>query len=316
MDKLTGMRVFTQIATMRSFKKAGERLGMAPSVISKYLSALEAELGVQLVERTTRTARVTEMGELYLSKCRPILDEIDDIETTLVKETGRLKGPLTISAPPGFTHRHIAPHLPAFSSIHPDVNLNLMSANNDSGQLLPQIDLDIRISETRVHEGHGIQILAGNRRQLVGSPNYLSRSGSPKLVSDLAAHKLVTVENGLDSIEWHFKDAKENISTFKARGYLRLDSGDAILRCILNDGGLAMLPTYIVGRHISSGALLPVLETLVDERTPIHAVWRQKNHRLPKIEAFLTFLQQLYGDTPYWDAVTEENKKAAMRAAK
>ena len=103
-------------------------------------------------------------------------------------------------------------------------------------------------------------------------------------------------------------DSNQNISTFKARGYLRLDSGDAILRCVLNDGELAMLPTYIVGRHITSGALMPVLETMVDERTPIHAVWRQKNHRLPKIEAFPDFLRQLYGDTPYWDIVTIENK--------
>ena len=65
MDKLTAMRVFTQIAALRSFKKAGERLSLAPSVISKHLSALETELGVQLIERTTRTARLTEMGELY-----------------------------------------------------------------------------------------------------------------------------------------------------------------------------------------------------------------------------------------------------------
>jgi len=316
MDKLTAMRVFTQIATLRSFKKAGERLSLAPSVISKHLSALEAELGVQLIERTTRTARLTEMGELYLSKCRNILEEIDDIETTLVKETGRLKGPLNISAPPGFAHRHIAPHLPVFCAAHPDVNLNLISVHNENSQILPQVDLDIRISETRVHEGHGIQILAGNHRQLVGTPHYLSRFGQPKTVADLAAHKLVTVENGMDSIDWHFKDSDQNISTFKARGYLRLDSGDAILRCVLNDGGLAMLPTYIVGRHITSGTLMPVLETMVDERTPIHAVWRQKNHRLPKIEAFLAFLQQLYGDTPYWDMVTPSNKKAAARASK
>ena len=316
MDKLTAMRVFTQIATLRSFKKAGERLSLAPSVISKHLSALETELGVQLIERTTRTARLTEMGELYLSKCRNILDEIDDIETTLVKETGQLKGPLNISAPPGFAHRHIAPHLPVFCAAHPDVNLNLISVHNENSQLLPRVDLDIRISETRVHEGHGIQILAGNRRQLVGTPLYLSRFGQPKTVTDLAAHKLVTVENGMDSIDWHFRDNNQNISTFKARGYLRLDSGDAILRCVLNDGGLAMLPTYIVGRHITSGALMPVLETMVDERTPIHAVWRQKNHRLPKIEAFLNFLRQLYGDTPYWDIVTAENKKAAARASK
>ncbi|MGB2464929.1 MAG: LysR family transcriptional regulator, partial [Candidatus Puniceispirillaceae bacterium] len=258
MDKLTAMRVFTQIASLRSFKKAGEQLGLAPSVISKQLSALEAELGVQLIERTTRTARLTEMGDLYLLKCQTILDEIDDIETTLAKETGCLKGPLTISAPPGFTHRHIAPHLTVFSHAHPDVNLNLVSSANDSHQLLPQVDLDIRISETRVHEGHAIQILAGNRRQLVGTPYYLSRFGNPKSIADLTRHKLVTVENGMDSNDWHFKDDKQGVSTFKARGYLRFDSGDAILRCVLNDGGLAMLPTYIVGRHITSGALLPV----------------------------------------------------------
>lgn len=316
MDKLTAMRVFTQIASLRSFKKAGEQLGLAPSVISKQLSALEADLGVQLIERTTRTARLTEMGDLYLLKCQTILDEIDDIETTLAKETGCLKGPLTISAPPGFTHRHIAPHLTVFSHAHPEVNLNLVSSANDSHQLLPQVDLDIRISETRVHEGHAIQILAGNRRQLVGTPYYLSRFGNPKSIADLTRHKLVTVENGMDSNDWHFKDDKQGVSTFKARGYLRFDSGDAILRCVLNDGGLAMLPTYIVGRHITSGALLPVLETLVDERTPIHAVWRHKNHRLPKIEAFLEFLQELYGATPYWDEVTDHNKGAALRASK
>ena len=316
MDKLTGMRIFTQIAKTRSFKKAGSNLGLAPSVISKHLSALEAQLGVKLIERTTRAARLTELGELYLSKCASILDEIDDIETIIVKETGQLKGPLTISAPPGFAHRHIAPHLPAFSTAYPNINLNLITATADTGQLLPQVDLTIRISETRTTEGQGMQILAGNYRQLVGSPYYLSRHGSPKTVADLSSHKLVTVENGTDSIDWHFKDQQKNIHTFKARGYLRLDSGDAILRCVLNDGGLAMLPTYIVGRHITSGALLPVLETIVDERTPIHAVWRHRNHRLPKIEAFLAFLKSIYGTIPYWDQITEENKKAALRASK
>lgn len=316
MDKLTSMRIFTEIARLRSFKGAAEQLSLAPSVISKHLTALEAELGVKLIERTTRKARLTELGELYLTRCTAILDDIDDIETTMVKETGLLKGPLHISAPPGFAHRHIAPHLPVFCTAFPNINVNLVTSGTESDYMLSHIDLHIKISETRANEGFAMKILAANRRKLVASPDYLKQMGTPHAVSDLPAHKLVSVEHNLESNDWHFREAENKLTTFKARGYLRLDSGDAILRCVLNNGGLAMLPTYIVGRHISSGALVAVLDTQVDERTPVHAIWRQKNHRLPKIDAFLGFLRSIYGDMPYWDEVTKSNQDAARRASK
>ena len=114
MDQLTSMRSFAMIATQRSFIRAAEKLNLAPSVISKQLSALEKHLGIMLVERTTRVVKLTEVGELYLARCKHILAEVDDTEAMITKQTGQLRGALKLNAPPGFAHRHIAPHLALF----------------------------------------------------------------------------------------------------------------------------------------------------------------------------------------------------------
>lgn len=315
MDQLTAMRLFTLIAKNRSFKAAAEEMGVAPSVVSKHLLSLEKHLGTKLLSRTTRTVDLTEMGELYLAKCRGILKDVDDIEAVISTETGQLKGGLHVNAPPGFAHRHIAPHLALFFDRYPDIHLDLMTADNDSDKLQSQVDVQIKVSETRQQDSVVMQILAPNKRKLVASPDYLNRMGIPEQVNDLNKHKLITLETGHQNNDWHFRLDEAEMETFRAHGNLCLDSGDAILRCVLNNGGLSMLPTYIAGRHIASGALIPVLDAMVDERTPIHALWRAQNHRAPKIEVFLEFLTKIYGAIPYWDEQTSDNKAAALRAS-
>ncbi len=315
MDQLTAMRLFTLIAKNRSFKAAAEEMGVAPSVVSKHLLSLEKHLGTKLLSRTTRTVDLTEMGELYLAKCRGILKDVDDIEAVISTETGQLKGGLHVNAPPGFAHRHIAPHLALFFDRYPDIHLDLMTADNDSDKLQSQVDVQIKVSETRQQDSVVMQILAPNKRKLVASPDYLERMGIPEQVNDLNKHKLITLETGHQNNDWHFRLDEAEMETFRAHGNLCLDSGDAILRCVLNNGGLSMLPTYIAGRHIASGALIPVLDAMVDERTPIHALWRAQNHRAPKIEVFLEFLTEIYGAIPYWDEQTSDNKAAALRAS-
>ena len=315
MDQLTAMRLFTLIAKNRSFKSAAEEMGVAPSVVSKHLLALEKHLGTKLLSRTTRTVNLTEIGELYLAKCRVILKDVDDIEAVISTETGQLKGGLHVNAPPGFAHRHIAPHLALFFDRYPDIHLDLMTADNDADKLQGQVDIQIKVSETRNQDSVVMQILAPNKRKLVASPGYLAHMGIPEQVNDLNKHKLITLESGHQNNDWHFRLDDERTETFRAHGNLCLDSGDAILRSVLNDGGLSMLPTYIAGRHITSGALVPVLDAMVDERTPIHALWREQNHRAPKIQVFLEFLTEIYGVTPYWDQRTQDNEAAALRAS-
>ena len=103
------MRIFTVIAKNRFFKAAAAEMGVAPSVVSKHLSSLESHLGTQLVRRTSRSVELTELGDLYLAKCRSILKDVDDLEAVISPETGQLKCALQVNAPLCFAHRHIAP---------------------------------------------------------------------------------------------------------------------------------------------------------------------------------------------------------------
>jgi len=310
------MRMFVSIADKKSFKGAAEEMELSPSVISKHLSALEKHLGVSLIERTTRNVKLTEIGQSYLVKCRHILDEVDSFEANLKKRTGQLKGVLKVNAPPGFGHRHIAPHLPLFLAENEGMIVDITTANNDSNSVLFDVDLHIKISEANIPSGCEMAVLAPNWRKLVASPSYIEKMGTPHTVSDLDKHQLVTLDPAHHNNDWHFRINEDHIETYRAHGSVRIDSGDGLLRTVLNDGGFAMLPTYIVGRHIQSGALVSVLEAQVDESNPVHAIWRRSNHRWPRISAFISYLRSIYGELPYWDDENAARSAAALRASK
>lgn len=315
MDLLTSMRVFTYIADQQSFRGAADQLNMTPSAISKHLAALEAHLGSQLIERTTRRVAVTEVGESYLTRCRHILSEIDEAEIEVSDATDQVRGILKVSAPPAFAHRHIAPHLPDFLKNFPYLSIDLITTDHSLQPTHTIIDLHIRLSGVTDSPELETITLAPNRRRLVASPSYLAAHGVPALLSDLRQHRLVTLEYGHPHNEWHFMNETGDIDTLRASGAIRIDSGDALLRTILNDGGIGMLPNYVTGKHIHSGALVAVMDELVREDEPIHATFRAANHKRQRIELFITYLKQLYGKKPYWeseDGTSEAAKRVAL----
>ncbi len=162
------------------------------------------------------------------------MKDVNDIEAIISSEPGQLKGALHVNAPPGFAHRHIAPHLPLFANCYPDIHLDIMTTENDSEKTLNKVDIQIKVAETRQQDNVMMQILAPNRRKLVASPAYLKDKGTPEQVNDLSKYKLITLETGHHNNDWHFRfDAKE-MEIFRAHGNLCLESGDAILRTILN----------------------------------------------------------------------------------
>lgn len=316
MDQLSAMRMFVTVSDLQSFRRAAEELDVSPSVISKHISALEQHLGAQLLTRTTRRLKLSTVGERYLQTCRLILNEVDGFEAALNDQTGQLKGMLRVNAPAGFTHRHISPHLPLFLEQHPEMIVDIATATNETAGILSSVDLHIKISEMFVPSGCEMEVLAQNRRVLVASPGYVDAHGQPATTSELAQHRLVTLDPTHPNNDWHFRTDDGGTETFRAHGQLRLDNGDGLLRTVLNDGGVCMLPTYIVGRHLSSGALVPILDAQVDESTPVHGIWRSKNHRWPKIKAFIQFLRDIYGELPYWDDPNATESPAFIRASK
>ena len=313
MDQLTSMRVFMAIATQESFRLAAEQLAMSPSVVSKHLSALEQHLGAQLIERTTRTFKVTEVGADYFERCRQIIGEIDEAEAAISTVTHQFRGILRVTSAAGFAHRHIAPHLPIFSQQHRNLTVELASTDRPFDKNA-DTDLSIEIAEPRQEAGLEARLVAPNRRRLVASPFYLEKFSTPQEPAELRHHKLITHSYGHNSNDWHFHNKDGSQFTFRANGHIRFDNGDTMMRAALNDGGLAMLPSYIVSSRIQAGALVSVMEELIEEDVPIIAVYKADSYRRPKIDAFLDFLIEQFGDKPYWEKEAADSA-AAKRAS-
>lgn len=315
MDYLNAIRAFVMIADEHSFRGAADRLNLTRSAVSKHLAGLESHLGAQLIERTTRHVQLTEIGQNYLARCRHILAELDEAELEISTAKGEVRGALKVGAPPAFAQRHIGPHLPDFLKDYPRLQIELITTDHHIAPNETSIDLHIQISGGSLPADLNEVVLARNTRTLVASPAYLAHAGTPKATAELSRHKLITLEYGHPHNEWHFMTESGDIETYRANGSLRIDSGDAILRAALNEGGLAMLPSYVVGKHIQNGDLMAVLEEQVREDEPIRAVYRQKNHRTERIELLVDYLRTLYGEVPYWE-LPDASSAAAKRAAR
>lgn len=315
MDKLAAMRIFALVAEHHSLAAAARLLDVSPSAISKHIASLEAELGAQLLIRTTRKVALSEVGAAYLERCHQILADIDSSEDIVRNASGVVQGLLRVESPPGFAHRHIAPHLPVFTAQYPHISVELIATDRPQHLVDGGIDISIRIVPLADLDGLAYTELAPNHRQLVATQTYLDRHGVPATHADLATHQLVTQQHDNRGNLWHFKTETGETKTFKARGNIIMNNGDATLRAVLNHGGIAMLPSYISGRHVREGKLVPVLNELLMEDYPIHAVTSPTQHHQPKIDVFLSFLTELYGAEPYWLDRSATPSEAALRAS-
>lgn len=240
--------------------------------------------------------------------------ELDKANSEARTADGSVQGLLHVGSPIGFAHRHVAPHLPIFLKKYPHLSVELQSAESDTDMIEAGFDVCIRISPHGDYDKLVYTELAANSRRLIATSNYLAAHGAPEKPADLNKHRLITHTARSNSNYWHFSDGS-GTQTIHARGHLLMDSGDLMLRAVLNHGGIAMLPTYMTARRIRSGALVTILDNLVMEDYPIHGVTVPGLHAIPKVEVFLKFLQSLYGNTPYWDAFDEPPSAAALRAS-
>ncbi len=315
MDQLASMRIFTAVAENGALNTAAQKLGLSPSAVSKHIASLENRLGAQLLTRTTRQVALTEVGTSYLESCRQILNDLEKADTAARSAAGRVQGLLRVEVPPGFAHRHVAPHLPHFIAQFPHLSVELKSSDRTSDLIDSGFDVSIRISPHMDHDNLIYTELAPNSRRLIATPNYLDKHGIPKNPTDLIQHQLITHGAANSNNYWHFKGKNGSTKTIQARGNIMIDSGDAILRAVLNDGGIAMLPSYMISHYLRSKLLISVLDSLVTEDYPIHAVTVPSRHAILKTDVFLEYLRSLYRPIPYWDALDAPPNEAALRAA-
>ena len=174
MDQLASMRIFLAVAEANALNGAARQLGLSPSAVSKHIAALENQLGTQLFTRTTRHIALTEVGASYLENCRQILADLDKADAEARSASGAVQGHLRVEAPPGFAHRHVTPHLPAFLKQFPHLTIELKGNDVPNDMIGSGFDLSIRISPQSDHDHLICTELAPNSRRLVATPKYLA----------------------------------------------------------------------------------------------------------------------------------------------
>jgi DNA-binding transcriptional LysR family regulator len=292
MDLLAAMQMFRMVAEGHSLAEVGRQCGQAASTVSRRIQALEARLGVRLIQRTTRDVQLTAMGAEYLDRVAPILDELDATHRMLAEQQAVPRGLLRVTAPPHLAATRIAPLIRRFLEMHPGVRVELITTTQVLNFVQERIDLAIRIGALR----DSILVarkLAPYRFVCCGVPQYFAARGRPRHPDDLRElNCLVSASQRSDAV-WEFEKAGER---FKVRvsGDVASTDPQALQRVVLQGGGVAMLPLWVVEESVATQELevvLPAYEALQwGHRNAVYAVYPTRRHLPPKVRAFLAYL--------------------------
>ena len=267
MDKIDRMRAFALVAKNASFTIAAQRMGRSARLVSKYVADLENALGVQLLNRTTRSVSLTDAGATYLALCEPLLDGFDELEERVRHDQTSLRGVIHISAPTGFGALRLTPSLAKFGAKHPNVDLNLQFSDRRVSIIEEGFDLAIRIGQMR-DSSLKVRQLGLMPLVVCASPVYLERTGTPDHPRALATHECILDGNMTEPTIWRF-DINGQEEAVPVRGRFRMNAPEAAARLAATGAAIARCPAYTVADAFRSGDLV---ELFAEHRVSPYAV--------------------------------------------
>lgn len=298
MGQFRQISTFVEVVARGSLSAAARAEGIAPAMIGRRLDALEARLGVKLLQRTTRRLALTDEGAAFLEDCQRILAELEEAESAVSERSARASGHLLVSAPAGFGRQHVAPLLPSFLAEHRDVTVNLNLNDRVVDVVGEGVDVAVRIASLTDSNLIGVK-LADNRRVVVAAPAYLKRHGTPRTPDDLDHHNCLAISSEGSQRGWNFRENGQTI-TVKVAGNMECNDGEVLHDWALAGRGLAWRSLWEVGVEIESGRLVPVLEEYAAPGNDIFAVFAQRRHLPLRIRLFVDFLRRAYAQPDYW----------------
>lgn len=298
MDQFKQISTFVDVVAKGSLSAAARAEGIAPAMIGRRLDALEARLGVKLLQRTTRKIGLTNEGAAFLESCQRILLDLENAEAQVSERSARPSGHLNISAPAGFGRQHVAPLVPSFLAEHREVALTL-NLNDRVVDLIGEgIDIGIRIADLSDSNLIGVK-LADNKRVVVAAPDYLKKHGRPASLDELSQHNCLAISSEGSQRGWTFRQNGKNV-TLKVAGNMVCNDGAVLHDWALGGRGLAWRSMWEVGTEIASGQLVTVLDEFAAPGNDIYAVFAQRQHLPLRIRAFVDFLRRAFAQPDYW----------------
>jgi DNA-binding transcriptional LysR family regulator len=293
MQDASDLAFFALLARSASLAAAAAELGVTPPAVSRRLAALEARLGVRLLNRTTRRQSLTPEGERYLEEGGRILHEIEQLERSLAASREAPRGLLRINATFGFGRRHLGPVIADFARRYPDVEVILQLTDKALDLTATAMDVGICFGpppDARVLA----RKIAGNRRLLCAAPAYLAERGVPLEPRELAAHQCIVIrENTRAFNSWALVDGPRQL-TVKVRGALSSNHGEVAVDWALAGHGILLRSEWDVAPYLRSGQLVRVLAPWIGASGDIYAVYPQRHHLSATVRVFVDFLAERF----------------------
>ena len=319
MDKLKQFDTFVSVAARGSLTAAARAEGVAPAIIGRRLDALEARLGVKLMVRTTRRITLTHEGSAFLEDCQRLLTDVANAEASVSAGGVKASGHLRITAPAGFGRRHVAPLVPRFCELHPEVTISLNLSDRVVDVTGEAYDCAVRVGDLPDSSLVSVR-LADNRRLCVATPRYLQRNGRPLEPADLARFDCLALSSDASQTRgWAFavprKPVGENagepgktaVATEPAQivylrpgGPLDCSDGQVLHEWCLAGHGIAWRSTWEVEGDIAAGRLTTVLDDFAAPPNGIYALFPQRKHLALRVRLWIDFLKHHYGQADFW----------------
>ncbi len=293
MDTLTRMRAFISVVEAEGFSAAARKIGRSKALLSKYVRELEDELGVLLLNRTTRQFSLTEAGHAYFSRAAEIVREVDNLSDSIRETSGDVKGRIKLSAPRTLGDAELGQCLIEFIIAHPDIVLDIRLDDRFVDLVEEGFDMAIRI--TRMEDSSLIaRRLCDFSISYCASPGFLERHGTPERPQDLARMPCIIDTNGRWHSNWPFRSPDGDSFNVAVTGPIEVNSPLATRAAAISGLGVAPLPDFIAADAIGDGRLVRVLNDWVPQGAGIFAVYPHRRYLPAKIRVLVDFLARWF----------------------
>ncbi|MCB4768831.1 LysR family transcriptional regulator [Ancylobacter sp. Lp-2] len=300
MERLDCDRMLVAVLDLGSFAAAARRQGTSSGQASKLVSRLEAELGIQLIKRTTRALAPTEVGAAYYHRIKALLEEFDALDAAVRNASGTPTGTLRITAPMSFGSIQLTPALLDFASAYPEIRLDVGFTDRVVDLVEEGYDAAVRIG-TPVDSSLVARKLCDARVVLVAAPAYLAARGAPLRPQDLAGHDCIVDTNFRDPHNWRFSIPDGGTLDVPIAGRLRFSSGEACLAAATAGLGIANVPSFIAGPHLRAGLVQRLLSASEPPPHGLFALYPPGRHLALKVRVLVDFLVARFRGEPAWD---------------
>lgn len=282
------MTVFARVAQCGSFTAAARLLALPKSTVSRRVAELERQLGVQLLQRTTRRLALTDVGRTFQQHCARVLAEVEDAERAVSELRSEPRGLLRVTAP--LTFEFLGGPVAEYLAAYPEVTVDLVCA--DRVVDLVQEGFDVAIRAGKLRDSSLIaRSLGSMRSRLVASPAYVAARGKPKTPGALADHACLVFGAGTVRGAWQLERERERVEV-AVRPRLVVNDFALMQEATLAGLGIALLPDVRSAELVERGQLVPVLPRWTSPEVPLHAVYPSARHLSPKVKAFVDHLQK------------------------